>query len=1000
MARAQSEQGMLAKAGFLHPQHALELLADPILENVDKNWLIEQLRHCADPNQALLEYVRLASAVESAGAEVSQIFAKVLADAVASRKLFAILGLSSALSNRLIAQPCEVEIFLCAPEKTRLLELLTPYLAADIKFDYAAAVEVLRNYYWQRIMQIAAADLTQVEATAGMPEVGKAISALVEAALDGALAIAQRAVPESSEVGLAIIAMGKLGGEELNYISDVDVIYVARSLNPELSEAAMLEKATALAQIVARVVGAPGAVPALWKIDANLRPEGKEGPLVRTLESCLRYYNEWAESWEFQAHIKARPVAGDKELGTQYVQALAALVWRAAERSSFVADTQAMRRRVESLVPAKDAPRQIKLGAGGLRDVEFTVQLLQLVHGRADTTLRAAGTLEAITALSNGGYISRRAAERLREDYKFLRTMEHRLQLQRFRRCQVLPEDSEELRRLARSISGSGFRTEEDLVSCWQRVRAEVRKLHLEIYYRPLLPETAKLSVDDVSLQPEAAQARLAAIGYRDPISALQHIEALTAGISRTAAIQKQLLPVMIGWFAQGPDPDQGLQAFRIVSEELGATSWYMRTLRDSGAAAERLARVLSSSRYIARELPALAEAISWLDEDSQLTPRSAAELRRELDSMGERASAPQDLARAGRYLRRRELLRTALAQVLDMLSLEQVQGAISTAGDIVLEAAFRAAKIKTLTEQEQEEAPVDLAVIAMGRFGGKELSYASDADLIFVHRPRKNAAINVDFADSFAISWAKNIVTLLQCSDAEPPLVVDTDLRPEGKNGPLSRSLESCRHYYQHWIETWEKQALLRARFCCGDCDLGEKFLLLIADLRYPPQGITAGEIRDIRRIKARVEKERMPRGIAPSRHVKLGRGGLADVEWCIQLLQLEQAGKYPLLRTPQTLAALAAAAKCGLLSAQEAKELREAWVYASQIRNFNALGTGRLQSIKVDVLPAASEQVAVLGALFGYPPGRRHNVEEDYLRRARRARAVVENIFYGDTP
>ncbi|WP_297566427.1 bifunctional [glutamine synthetase] adenylyltransferase/[glutamine synthetase]-adenylyl-L-tyrosine phosphorylase, partial [uncultured Arcanobacterium sp.] len=548
MARAQSEQGMLAKAGFLHPQHALELLADPILENVDKNWLIEQLRYCADPNQALLEYVRLASAVESAGAEVSQIFAKVLADAVASRKLFAILGLSSALSNRLIAQPREVEIFLGVPEKTHLLELLTPYLAADTNFDYAAAVKVLRNHYWQRIMQIAAADLTQVDATAGMPEVGKEISALVEAALDGALAIAQRVVPESGEVGLAIIAMGKLGGEELNYISDVDVIYVARSLNSELAEAAMLEKATALAQIVARVVGAPGEVPALWKIDANLRPEGKEGPLVRTLESCLRYYNEWAESWEFQAHIKARPVAGDKELGAQYVQALAALVWRAAERSSFVADTQAMRRRVESLVPAKDAPRQIKLGAGGLRDVEFTVQLLQLVHGRADTTLRAAGTLEAIAALSDGGYISRRAAERLREDYKFLRTLEHRLQLQRFRRCQVLPEDSEELRRLARSISGSGFRSEQDLVSYWQRVRAEVRKLHLEIYYRPLLPETAKLSVDDVSLQPEAAQARLAAIGYRDPISALQHIEALTAGISRTAAIQKQLLPVMIGW--------------------------------------------------------------------------------------------------------------------------------------------------------------------------------------------------------------------------------------------------------------------------------------------------------------------------------------------------------------------------------------------------------------------------------------------------------------------
>ncbi len=295
----------------------------------------------------------------------------------------------------------------------------------------------------------------------------------------------------------------------------------------------------------------------IWPVDAALRPEGKAGPLVRTLASHVAYYQRWAKTWEFQALLKARPVAGDLALGQAYVDAVAPMVWAAAERDDFVVDVQQMRRRVEQTLPAADSHRELKLGPGGLRDVEFAVQLLQLVHGRTDEALRSPNTLEALESLSTFGYVGRDDAAELDRAYRFLRTVEHRLQLHRLRRTHVMPEDPDELRRLARSV---GLRT--DPVAAldreWRQHAREVRRLHEKLFYRPLLSSVARLASDEARLTPEAARSRLEALGYEDPAGALRHLEALTAGVSRRAAIQRTLLPVLLGWFADAPDPDGG----------------------------------------------------------------------------------------------------------------------------------------------------------------------------------------------------------------------------------------------------------------------------------------------------------------------------------------------------------------------------------------------------------------------------------------------------------
>jgi glutamate-ammonia-ligase adenylyltransferase len=330
----------------------------------------------------------------------------------------------------------------------------------------------------------------------------------------------------------------------------------------------MLDIATKLANRMMRAIDGTSSEPALWQVDANLRPEGKSGALVRTLESHVAYYDRWAESWEFQALLKARPLAGAMALGERYVEALAPKVWASATRDGFVESVQKMRQRVLDNIPAAEVDLQIKLGPGGLRDVEFTVQLLQLVHGRTDELVRQRDTLGALAALAAQGYVSRAEANTFAAHYRFLRTLEHRIQLSQLRRTHLLPTSEIAQRALARAFSTK--LTASQLLERWEMVKTEVRSLHQKLFYRPLLSAVSRLEDSSLNLTNDQAQDRLRAIGFVDSKGALGHIAALTSGLSRRAAIQRQLLPVLLQWFGDGADPDQALLAFRRLSEDLG----------------------------------------------------------------------------------------------------------------------------------------------------------------------------------------------------------------------------------------------------------------------------------------------------------------------------------------------------------------------------------------------------------------------------------------------
>ncbi|MDN5804692.1 MAG: bifunctional [glutamine synthetase] adenylyltransferase/[glutamine synthetase]-adenylyl-L-tyrosine phosphorylase, partial [Microlunatus sp.] len=582
MTRIETAQGVLARRGFTDAATAAQILSEWSIERED---LLGLVAESADPDLALTTLDRLTGVAPG-------LLDRLAASRELARHLVAVLGVSASLGKHLIAHPGHVDLLAGSVEPIPGADLRAELLrsvGADPQASPPVATDPvgdgLRLSYRGQLLRIAAWDVCHPEPIEVMPLVASALSDLADATLEAALAMGRAKVGAAGLMTrLAVVGLGKCGAQELIYVSVVVVLFVAEPAldadgQPLVSGEAAVNLATRMAAELTRVCSAFTAAGTIWEVDSALRPEGKAGHLVRTLASHRTYYERWAKTWEFQAMLKARPSAGDLELAQDFVDLVSPMVWRAAERENFVADTQAMRQRVIAHIPARDTGREIKLGAGGLRDVEFSVQLLQLVHGRVDERLRDRATLPALQALIDYGYVGREDGKGFGLAYQFMRTLEHRIQLFRLRRTHVLPDREADLRRLGRSL---GYQQPaEQVMEIWKLSGQRVRRLHERLFYSPLLEAVARIPSAHLRLTESSAMDRLRALGYADPGAALRHIAALSQGVTRRAEIQRQLLPAMLGWFARAPNPDYGLLAFRQVSDTLGTTSWYLRALRD-----------------------------------------------------------------------------------------------------------------------------------------------------------------------------------------------------------------------------------------------------------------------------------------------------------------------------------------------------------------------------------------------------------------------------------
>ena len=828
-------------------------------------------------------------------------------------------------------------------------------------------------------------------------DVTRLTTALADAALTAALAVAVRAVygDDPLDGQLAVMAMGKCGARELNYISDVDVIFVGSEASSSL---------TRLASEFNRIGSK-----AFFEVDAALRPEGKSGALVRTLESHVTYYKRWAETWEFQAQLKARAQTGYLPLGLEYIAAINPMVWEASLRESFVHDVQAMRRRVLENVPEELQHRELKLGTGSLRDVEFAVQLLQLVHGRSDESLRVLNTIDALEALVAAGYVGREDGHQLIDAYQVLRLLEHRVQLERFRRTHLLPEndDAAAWKRLAitAGFAPRGTKSAAQMLdSKLREMRVTVHELHSRLFYRPLLHSVVSFDAGTLRLTADAAKLQLAALGYKYPDRAYEHLTSLAAGSSRRAKIQSILLPTLMGWLSSTADPDAGLLYYRRLSEAAIDHVWFLRMLRDEGIVGQRLMHILGTSPYTAELFISAPEVVKQLSDGAtgpKLLETKPEQVSSALINSTKRHADPDKAVRVARSLRRVELARIAAADLLSLMPVPQVCFELSTVWNAVLEAALRAEIRGWQGAQAQPDDAAHgtfprplarIAVIGMGRLGGMELGFGSDADVMIVAEPEPG--IPEPEATAWAISIVDGLRRRLSTPSGDPPLEVDLGLRPEGRSGAVVRTLASYERYYREWGEPWEMQALLRAAFVAGDPQVGERFLNLIEEFRYPVDGVSESTIREIRRMKARVDNERLPRGADKNTHTKLGRGALTDIEWTVQLLTMMHAHEFLELHNPSTLETLDAIEAHKIIPASQVAALREAWIMATDARNALVLVRGK----RVDQLPTPGPQLAQVAGAAGWAPEDNQTFLDNYLKVTRYARRVADEVFWGE--
>ena len=871
----------------------------------------------------------VAGALERLAAERPDGFERVRADPALAGAFAAVAAASRSLTRWLLVDP-------------RALGVLAD-LAHRPEVPLDGPAEELGRWKHRELLRIAARDLL---GTDSLVEVGAGLAAMADDVFRAAGRIA------GVQSGLAVIGMGKLGGRELNYASDVDVIFVGEDQPGPLPVLAIARRC--------------------FRVDTNLRPEGRSGRLILPLAAYQAYWDRWARPWEFQALLKSRPIAGDPELGAAFARAATERVWERPFGADDIRALRDMKARAEAAVARKGLThREVKRGWGGIRDAEFAVQLLQLVHGRRDEALRSRNTLRALAELASAGYVDPDDARRLGEGYRFLRTVEHRLQLADEQQVHAVPGDPEARGWLARVM---GYRDEgresalarfdQDL----RRQQATVRAIHERLYFRPLLEAfTGPGPRTGAGLSPEAIEARLSAFGFADAEQTRRRVQELTRGLTRSSRLMEQMLPLVLDWLSQSPDPDLGLLGLGTLVGHAERVPGLVATFRASPEAARRLCLMLGTSRLFHRRLEQHPELLEVVGDDQALRPRPRADLVGTARSALAWRSDPASRQEALLRLRRTETMRVAMGDVLGGTTVEAVGAGLSDLADAVLQAGLEALA-----------SPVPLAVVAMGRFGGRELAYPSDLDVLVV--------AGGDSSEDFTAAnrAAEQLLRLIKGSSPATRIYeLDTGLRPEGRQGPLVRGLDGYRAYFERWGQTWERQALLRARPAAGDQKLGERFMALAGE--WIAQPLTEEQVREIRRMKARIERERIPPREDPQFHLKLGRGSLADVEWTAQLLQLRQG-----IRSAGTMAALGLLEAGGAIDRADARALAESYRFCEQARNRWYL----IKGSPGDALPSEADQLARLARSLGTTGP---ELREHYRMVTRRARAVMERLFYG---
>ncbi|HET6983707.1 MAG TPA: bifunctional [glutamate--ammonia ligase]-adenylyl-L-tyrosine phosphorylase/[glutamate--ammonia-ligase] adenylyltransferase, partial [Myxococcaceae bacterium] len=683
-------------------------------------------------------------------------------------------------------------------------------------------------------------------------------------------------------------------------------------------------------------------------------------------------------TWERAAWIKARPVAGDLALGQEVLDGLGPFVWR---RTLDLAAVEALRD-LKMQIDLRSTAREddVKLGPGGIREVEFVAAALQLLHGGRNPALRVRSTQRALRRLVEAGLLSLADSDRLLEAYAFLRRAENRLQMVDDRQTQAVPPPGPERERLAHSL---GFPDPAAFEAELERHRTYVAQA-----FRVLLGQEARgelphepdlvLALDEDVEDTLRAEA-LARRGFDDPAAALASVHRLrrvlgTARLEEGPGPSGIALQLLQG-AARSPDPDQALFYLAEFASALSVPAGYLRLLHQRPAVARRLLDLFGQSAYLSAELvrtpELLDQLVSW---DSEALHKPPERIRAELDGRAARATEdPEQLLGALRRFKNEEVLRVGLGDIATELEVPEVARQLTALADglldhaVLLAAEYARGRWGTPRMRDGRRAP--LAVLGMGKLGGRELGYHSDLDLLFVYGSSADeettggTAGRLGHHEYFA-RMVQRLLSLLTLQYREGRLYqVDTRLRPSGNQGPLVVSEEAFLDHHARRAQLWERQALVKARAVAGDVAYGERLLGTALTPLVWERPLPEGAAQEIHRVRMRMEREVAGESVEQL-NLKTGQGGLVDVEFATQYLQLVHGGAVPQVRKPGTLDALAALAATGRLRREDAAELREGYLFLRRVENRQRLVHGRA----LQRLPTRGRPLLLLARRLGY--------------------------------
>lgn len=934
----------------------------------------------------------------------------VLGDARQCADLLFILGASQHLTSILLRQAeqweaafladCTEQAKKSAAEHISILRSQLPLYRSEDEF-----LRGLRAYREREYLRIGSRDLL---ALATVEETTLDLSCLADAAVQIAYEYTRAQLCEAygeavhtepaaaaeqagdtgqigQALGFAVFGMGKLGGQDLNFSSDIDLIYLyegdeGRTTGGSKGTTEPRVFFTQLAQKLTRALSDQIAGGRVFRVDLRLRPDGLNGPVVNSLPNMLVYYESWGQTWERAALLKARPIAGDIALGEQFLRGIEPFVFRRYLDFTTIEDLKDMKARIErELHKSERGQRNVKLSRGGIREIEFVTQVLQLIHAGKDPHVRERKTLRALDRLVEGHYLSAADRDTLQTAYRFLRHVEHKIQVFQDRQTHTIPTDEAEVRVLARRLR---LRGQDEVAVFWELLqghREAVNQIFRSLFYAPeerdADPQAEEIRVFLEELEhEEQALWRLQQLGFQDLKHSYQYAQLLHNGPSYAPATPKRrkilyaLAPMLFQEVSRAADPDRALAAMADLVASIGARSSFLSLLRENPAVLRTLVNLFGTSTYLSQIFLRHPELLdSLVRADLVHVHKDLAAMQAELSARLYEVEDLEDRLDILRRYRTEEFLRIGINDSNKLLDCMETSSQLADLAETCLGGAYEIAQAALLDQLKLTALPGRFVVLGMGKLGAQELNYNSDLDIIFLYQPDDQATIGAGGAGlgphEVFTKLAQRVISALQVQTREGYVYkIDTRLRPSGRSGSLVSSVAAFERYHQRRSQLWERQALIKARVVAGDRSLTALIDERVAQIVYRTT-ISRDDIAEIDRLRGRMENE-LAREAAGRFNIKTGRGGIVDIEFLVQMLQLRYGQDLPALRQRATLPALEALHVCEVLDAADVQALVHGYRFLRTLENRLRIDCDQ----PVEALESEGSQLPLVARRMGY--------------------------------